>query len=401
MAIFTGNNADNTLIGTDEDDQINGLGGNDLIDGRFGFDHMDGGDGNDTTTYDFYFGGISANLQTGVVSFPGNGDRTDTLINIENVIGSQGNDVIVGDGFDNSLSGGAGDDLLDGGFGFDRLDGGDGNDTTTYEFYSGGINADLQTGIVTFPGNFGNDTLVNVENLIGSRGDDVITGSTVSNTLQGGEGNDTLNGKEGNDILIGGSGNDIYIVNDVGDQVRENFNQGLDVIASSVSYILPDYVEHLALTGTANINATGNATDNVLFGNTGVNTIDGAAGNDILIGNARQDVLKGGTGADKFTFVKPQDGVDRIVDFSRQEGDKVAFLSSGFNDLPAGPVSANQFVAGKKAKDNNDRFIYDKKTGSLFYDADGKGGVGQVKIATFDNKPTLAATDLLVVTAPF
>ncbi|HEY9639973.1 MAG TPA: calcium-binding protein, partial [Coleofasciculaceae cyanobacterium] len=194
MAIINGDNGDNILIGTNDDDQINGLGGNDFIDGRFGFDIINGGDGNDTTTYDFYFGGINANLSTGMVSFPGSGDRTDTLISIENVIGSRGNDVIVGNGDDNNLSGGAGDDLLDGGFGFDRLDGGDGNDTTTYDFYSGGINADLQTGVVSFPGNGDRtDTLISIENVIGSHGDDILTGNAADNILQGGQGNDTLN----------------------------------------------------------------------------------------------------------------------------------------------------------------------------------------------------------------
>ncbi|HEY9659886.1 MAG TPA: hypothetical protein V6C65_15630, partial [Allocoleopsis sp.] len=175
MANFTGNDADNVLIGTDGDDQLLGLGGNDLLDGRFGFDVMDGGDGSDTTTYDFYFGGINANLQTGTVTFPGNSPGSDTVLNIENVIGSHGDDTIIGDGFDNFLAGGEGNDLLDGSFGFDTLDGGAGNDTTTYDFYSGGINANLQTGVVSFPGNGDRtDSLINIENVIGSHGNDTI-----------------------------------------------------------------------------------------------------------------------------------------------------------------------------------------------------------------------------------
>ncbi|HEY9659528.1 MAG TPA: hypothetical protein V6C65_13805, partial [Allocoleopsis sp.] len=59
-----------------------------------------------------------------------------------------------------------------------------------------------------------------------------------------------------------------------------------------------------------------------------------------------------------------------------------------------------QFVLGNKAKDGNDRFIYNQKKGTLFYDADGKGGVGQVQLATFDNKPGLRANDFLVVATP-
>ncbi len=397
-----GSNGNDVITGDGFDNNLFGGAGDDLLDGSFGFDYLDGGDGNDTATYAFYFGGINANLQTGVVSFPGTGDRTDTLVNIENVIGSNGNDTIIGDGFDNNLFGGAGDDLLDGSFGFDYLDGGDGNDTVTYSFYFGGINANLQTGVVSFPGTGDRtDSLVNIENLIGSGGNDIITGTPNGNTLEGGQGNDTIDGKAGNDILIGGSGDDVYTVSDAGDQVREILNEGVDTIAASLSFTLPNNVERLALLGTANINATGNAIDNVLLGNTGANVLTGGAGNDILIGNAGRDALKGGTGADRFTFVSPQDGIDRIAGFSRPQGDKVVFLSSGFGNLPAGAVPADQFVAGTRAKDSNDRFIYDVTTSSLFYDADGRGGVGQVKIATFDNQPTLAATDLLIVTAAF
>ena len=482
MAIFSGSNFDDLLVGTDANDQLYGLGGNDLLDGGFGFDLIDGGDGNDTTTYAFYAGGINANLQTGVVSFPGNSTLTDTLISIENLIGSQGNDIITGNDGDNSLSGGAGDDVLDGGFGFDRLDGGAGIDTVTYDFYASGINADLQTGVVGFPGNSTlTDTLVDIENLIGSRGDDVISGNALNNVLSGNSGNDVLdgrggtdrllgglgddiyvisdtsdtiiealnegtdtvnsaidytlgdnlenltltgtaisgtgnalnntlrgnasanllNGKAGNDTLIGGLGNDIYTVSDAGDHVIENFNEGLDSVLSSVSYTLEANVENLILTGTAPINGAGNVLNNVLVGNSGVNTLDGAAGNDILIGAAGRDLLKGGLGADKFVFAASTDGPDRIVDFSKAEGDKLVLVTSGFAGLATGQLNASQFVVGNNAKDGNDRLIYNKAQGILFYDRDGKGGAAKVQLATFDNKPTLAATDFLIVASPF
>ncbi|HEY9621897.1 MAG TPA: calcium-binding protein [Crinalium sp.] len=395
-----GSHGDDIIIGDGFDNYLSGGDGNDILDGSYGFDTLDGGAGNDTTTYDFYAGGINANLQNGVVSFPGSGsDRTDTLANIENVIGSHGDDVIVGDGFDNSLSGGDGNDILDGSYGFDTLDGGAGNDTTTYAFYAGGINADLGTGKVFFPGSGTDltDTLISIENVIGSQGDDTIIGNALDNTLSGGVGNDILNGKGGNDKLIGGAGNDIYIVNDAGDQVTELGNEGTDLVGSSVTYTLSNQVEHLKLTGTSNINGTGNTLDNTLAGNAGVNTLDGAAGNDTLIGLGGKDVLKGGTGADKFVFTAATDGGDRITDFSKQAGDKIVLLTTGFNGLTAGVLNSNQFVLGSQAKDSNDRIIYNQSKGTLSYDADGKGGVAQVLLATFDNKPGLRATDFLAV----
>jgi hypothetical protein len=60
--------------------------------------------------------------------------------------------------------------------------------------------------------------------------------------------------------------------------VSELANQGTDTIESSISHTLGANVENLVLTGTADINGTGNALDNVLTGNTGANRLDGGAG---------------------------------------------------------------------------------------------------------------------------
>src|SRR5439155_21889684 len=53
----------------------------------------------------------------------------DTLISIENVIGTNGNDAIIGDDQANKLEGRNGNDVIDGGLNNDTLDGGFGNDT--------------------------------------------------------------------------------------------------------------------------------------------------------------------------------------------------------------------------------------------------------------------------------
>jgi serralysin len=97
------------------------------------------------------------------------GSGTDTLISIENAIGSAYNDTLVGDAGNNSLAGGAGNDNLTGGAGNDTLDGGAGNDTLN--------------------GGLGNDV------------------------LRGGDGNDTLTGGAGQDTLTGGAGNDVFDFN--------------------------------------------------------------------------------------------------------------------------------------------------------------------------------------------
>ena len=133
-----------------------------------------------------------------------------------------------------------------------------------------------------------------------------LTGDAGNNTLNGGDGNDTLNGLGGNDTLnggagidtlIGGLGNDTYIVDTTTDTITENANEGTDTIQSSVTFSLANLpnVENLILTGTAAINGTGNAGNNVITGNAANNilnpgyskgytdTVDGGNGNDLLL----------------------------------------------------------------------------------------------------------------------
>ena len=138
------------------------------------------------------------------------------------------------------------------------------------------------------------DTLTNIENLIGSRFNDDLTGDTKSNLLTGGAGNDTLRGWNGADTMNGGMGNDSYFVENAGDKVIEAANQGTDSVSSKVTYTLPVNVENLTLTGTLAINGTGNALANVIAGNTANNQLSGLAGNDTISGNGGNDILNGG-----------------------------------------------------------------------------------------------------------
>ena len=111
---------------------------------------------------------------------------------------------------------------------------------------------------------------------------------------------DTLNGTTGADQLVGLAGNDTYAVNNVGDVVVENLNEGTDLVNASISYTLANNVENLTLTGTSAINGTGNTLDNILTGNSAANTLTGNAGADTLDGKAGADILIGGTGNDTY-----------------------------------------------------------------------------------------------------
>ncbi len=150
---------------------------------------------------------------------------------------------------------------------------------------------------------------------------------------------------------------------------------------------------------------TGDAFGNILSGGAGNDVLNGMEGHDRLVGGAGKDVLTGGTGKDIFVFdTRPnaRTNVDRIVDF-RSQDDSFQLDNKVFTKLGSGTPSkpkkfkADMFVNGKKAQDPEDRIVYDRKTGSLYYDQDGTGSKAQVKIATLGNKAKLYYHDFFVI----
>lgn len=149
--------------------------------------------------------------------------------------------------------------------------------------------------------------------VIGTGGEDNLVGSGENDIIFGGSGNsdDTLTGDGGNDLLVGGGGDDnmsgndgddTYDVDDTGDDVNENANEGIDTVMSAVDYELSDNVENLILTGTSNNDGVGNALANVLTGNSGNNILDGEDGNDTLDGGAGNDTADFDGNSGNYTF---------------------------------------------------------------------------------------------------
>ena len=297
---LTGDESDNELSGYEGNDSLSGLGGNDTVSGGTGDDVLDGGSnavGGDTATYGGAAGPVSVNLSLQGIAQDTIGAGIDTLFGIENLIGSAFNDTLVGDGGSNSISGGAGLDLLNGGSGNDSLDGGAGNDTL-----NGGANVDTASFIdsassvtvnlaaaTPFASGIGTgfDTLISIENVNGSRFNDVITGSAVVNYLYGNAGRDSITGLSGGDVLYGG------------DEVGAGDN---------------------LYGGTENDYLFGGGGNDNLYGEAGADQLRGEAGNDFLYVDGLDTVVNGGSGYDWVVGLGSATGITLNLGASQVEG---------------------------------------------------------------------------------
>lgn len=264
-------------------------------------------------------------------------------------------DSIVGSSYSDFLDGYGGDDLLKAGAGADGLDGREGADT-----------------------------------LVGGEGDDFLLGNVDADSLIGGDGNDALDGGAGADVMKGGAGDDLYYVDDVADLVHDGAGRGTDRVSSSISYTLGSGLENLTLTltGSADIDGTGNTSANVITGGDGRNVLDGGGG---------ADTLTGGAGRDQFAFSTAlgAENVDVVTDFAA--GDQIRLSSTVFEGLSPGGLGPAKFAIGTEAQDASDRIVYDAATGSLWFDKDGTGGADAVLFAVLDGAPPLNAADFIIV----
>lgn len=222
-----------------------------------------------------------------------------------------------------------------------------------------------------------------------------LNGNDFSNTLIGNAGDNILNGKGGADTLRGLDGDDTYIIDNPFDHVAEGRGQGTDTVISTVSYVLQagqevETLRFAASVAHSNLDLTGNAFANTLIGNAGSNVLDGKAGADVLVG---------GAGADTFVFsTKPSStNTDLIVRFSTAE-DTIQLAKESFLTLPVGELAQTAFkTLSTDVVDADDRILFNKATGEVFYDADGRGSQKAVLFAVLDRPVNLTHHDFLVV----
>jgi Ca2+-binding RTX toxin-like protein len=338
-----GGKSNDTLKGNALANRILGGDGDDVIDGRSGNDTLVGGDGVDTASYAESKSRVTVSLDVASAQNTG-GAGIDTLAEFERLIGSNFNDVLTGNAVDNLLRGGSGADKLSGGDGNDTFDGGAGNDTmdgaagsdwATYAAAALGVKVNLNIATAQNTGGGGIDTLVSIENLIGTKANDRFTGNGSDNELRGGAGNDTLVGGDGADIIDGGAGNDIMnggggidlaSYASAGSAVKVNLavtgaqntlDGGTDTLTSFENLTGSKFNDHL----------TGTSGANLITGGGGQDTMNGGSGDDTLVGGAGADQLKGGGGSDTFVYLSLSDSGsalslrDLITDFGT--GDKI------------------------------------------------------------------------------
>ena len=325
--------------------------GNDTLEGGPGNDEFFGDAGNDWVSYrwynnpahDYSYRGVRVSLDgvanDGVGHFSASnqsrstvGDENDNAhADIENIwggdrhdtlVGGAGANYIYGDMGSDQMSGGAGNDTLVAGMGNDSMYGNDGNDTLDgqddNDVFSGGGGFDsadyrlAPAGVKVSVDGIANDTLtvngivetdnvLDVEQILGSRFHDTLSGGANVNQIFGGPGNDVLNGMGNNDSVYGGPGEDTIRGGD-GNDTLDGQNENDKVYGDA-----------------GNDSLLGGSGGDLLDGGIGNDRLDGQAGNDYLWGGANDDVLIGGAGADQLFG---SDGNDTL--FSRDnEPDKL------------------------------------------------------------------------------
>jgi serralysin len=394
MANYVGGAGPDTLRGGGVDDFIQGAGGNDtlyggggddFLAGDLGDDVLDGEAGFDSAYYWNAANAVQVDLSVEVAQDTGEG--LDRLVSIEGVVGSDYDDILIGNALGNILWGNLGsdflrggdgddtlygegdDDYLEGGAGADELDGGDGFDSVYFWNALAAIRVDLGILIAQDTGE-GFDTLIGIEGVVGSDFDDTLIGNAQANALWGNLGADTLRGGAGDDYLSGdggadsldggvgademhgGSQDDTYYVDNVGDRAVEAAGGGSDTVVTAITYTLAagseiEIVRMADVASTAALNLTGNAFGNSLFGNAGINRLNGGLGVDEMVGYGGNDFYYVDNVADR-VIEQAGGGADTVytlVSYTLAAGSEIETLATyGSTTTAAINLTGNSFV---------------------------------------------------------
>ena len=297
---LTGDAAENVLSGGNGDDTLNpGANASGAV------DLLDGGAGSDTASFAGYTAGVTATLAgaaDGTASV--GGSQIAALRGIENLLGGEGNDTLVGDANANVIEGGLGDDNLNGGAGID-----------TVAFTSASpVTIDLSILTAQNTG-VGNDTINGFENVRTGSGADTVTGDANDNIFIDGGGADIYNGAAGSDTVDYSASTSTVTVNlnTVVAQTVGAFG-GRDTITNMENAIGATLFAN-ALTGsdTGANRLTGGSVADFLIGGGNADTLIGGAGNDVIFGDYVNIFSTGATTADGNDMLEGGAGNDSLI----------------------------------------------------------------------------------------
>jgi len=232
--------------------------------------------------------------------------------------GLAGGDSLRGGAQADTLYGDAGDDTISGGAGgADVLDGGDGVDTLSFSGALVGIQFDIgaQTSSVK-------EAFSNFERYAGGEKADTIQGSLAGDTFSGGAGEDYLRGDNGADSIAGGADHDDINGNMGNDTAHGDDGDDWVVGGKDNDLLTGDNGFDIVYGNMGDDTISGDAGVDWVRGGQGDDSVSGGAGDDWLWGDRGNDTISGGAGADIFHSFAGA-GLDRVVDFSLAEGDRV------------------------------------------------------------------------------
>jgi Ca2+-binding RTX toxin-like protein len=317
-----GQGGDDTMFGGDNDEDVidgsdimYGGAGNDRMNGELGDDYMDGGDGNDTM----------------LGSAP-----TNSISDADIMLGEDGQDLMYGYDGSDGMSGGNGDDTMYGGDENDYMEGGSDSDVMHGEegndSMAGGNAAALWTPLTAFaidPDGY-SDAPTSDDYVIADLGDD-----SDDDTMTGGEGNDTVVGMADDDSLSGGNGDDLLFGDYIGEDVLNYFRGGL--VSDDTVWTLWDGQDVIS---------GGNGNDDI-WGGFGNDTIDGDAGADWIQGDYGDETRK-------FVYIgdsnPPAPSSDDLLDFGAEGNDDLIYGGTG-NDTIDGN-QGDDWIDGEQDDDS-------------------------------------------------
>ncbi|MDS9469707.1 calcium-binding protein [Paracoccus sp. MBLB3053] len=434
-----GRGANDTILGGTGNDTIFGDDGNDFIEGGMGADDLYGGNGNDIVSYAGSASAVTVNLATG---FAAGGDATgDRFQSIENLTGSQHDDLLAGTRGVNLIRGGAGNDVIAGTGGADQLfgeagadvfevddgldnrgtsfDGGTGLDTIRLAG-AGGFEGFDQTRItsveqfvvdasqsrtmrflaeqftfdeVVFEGSETRSTGIRTEVIMGAATsldlDRVeFSGITSADVIQ-------VIGDGDAETVLGSGHADRVAGNDGADRV--NTRGGDDIISGGNG-------NDTLNGGDGNDQINGDNGNDSLIGGKGADVLRGGDGNDLLEGGAGADVIDGANGNDVVSYSASNAGVQvnlsaRTASGGHATGDTLSgidgIIGSRHGDMLTGYNGANLIEGGRgndtiagndgsdilRGGDGQDLFLVNTQHGNAGVTFDGGAGLDSIRLS--------------------